>query len=312
MKMKDVCRLTNLTERTIRFYVEKQLIAPKVEVINGREHRDYSEKDIEQLLLIAELRKLYFSIEAIIEMLNNPKEIGNISKQHQSDLAEETDKKQTIIDALKKLDIESIDSVSALTEKLKYISINYNLPAGDVEPSFGRFDSETKEEKEILTGQAWQSVRKQKRKRNIGIAFIILISTICIVIGYKIYNYQNDTIYSHVSIPSVVFTQKFVDDKSTLIGQFIIVEKSYDYLMNNTISAKFEKGVSGGVLYHSILTNQKYATVSLQIEIKKITARKLGLLDSDNITNLNIKKILLDENLSKEYVTVVDLQGDMK
>ena len=29
MKMKQVCQLTGLTERTIRFYVEKELCAPE-------------------------------------------------------------------------------------------------------------------------------------------------------------------------------------------------------------------------------------------------------------------------------------------
>ena len=49
MKIKEVCERTGLTERTVRFYMQKGLIAPKGELRNGREYSEFSETDVEML-----------------------------------------------------------------------------------------------------------------------------------------------------------------------------------------------------------------------------------------------------------------------
>ena len=49
MKIKEVCERTGLTERTVRFYMQKGLIAPKGEWRNGREYSEFSETDVEML-----------------------------------------------------------------------------------------------------------------------------------------------------------------------------------------------------------------------------------------------------------------------
>ena len=65
MKMKQVCQLTGLTERTIRFYVEKELCAPETRWMDQRKYYDFSKENVEELRQAAELRKAYFSIQAI-------------------------------------------------------------------------------------------------------------------------------------------------------------------------------------------------------------------------------------------------------
>ena len=64
MKMKQVCQLTGLTERTIRFYVEKELCAPETRWMDQRKYYDFSKENVEELRQAAELRKAYFSIQA--------------------------------------------------------------------------------------------------------------------------------------------------------------------------------------------------------------------------------------------------------
>ena len=44
MQIKDVCRRTGLTERTVRFYIEKELLSPEKTWRNGREYLNFSEK----------------------------------------------------------------------------------------------------------------------------------------------------------------------------------------------------------------------------------------------------------------------------
>ena len=53
MQMKEVCSRTGLTERTVRFYIEKGLLSPGRSWRNGREYLDFSEGDIRALERIA-------------------------------------------------------------------------------------------------------------------------------------------------------------------------------------------------------------------------------------------------------------------
>ena len=83
MKMKDVCVKTGLTERAVRFYADKDLIHPKKTKVNGRENWEFDEKDVEELLYIAKLRKAEFTVQEIKEMRENADNIpGILSKQY--------------------------------------------------------------------------------------------------------------------------------------------------------------------------------------------------------------------------------------
>ena len=78
MKIKEVCERTGLTERTVRFYMQKGLIAPKGEWRNGREYSEFSEPDVEMLQAVATLRELSFSIDEILTMQRTPGAIPSI------------------------------------------------------------------------------------------------------------------------------------------------------------------------------------------------------------------------------------------
>ena len=84
MKIKTVCELTELTDRTIRYYIEEQLISPSyTENYLGRKSFDFSKSDIQQLQDIAILRKFGFSIAEIKKMLSAPSQIIPIVKELQ-------------------------------------------------------------------------------------------------------------------------------------------------------------------------------------------------------------------------------------
>lgn len=55
MKMKEVTEQTGLTERTVRYYMEKGLIAPHGQWRNGREYTEFDETDIARLKAVATL-----------------------------------------------------------------------------------------------------------------------------------------------------------------------------------------------------------------------------------------------------------------
>ncbi|WP_248565562.1 MerR family transcriptional regulator [Paenibacillus sp. L3-i20] len=56
--------MLNVSE-IINYYVEEGLIQPESTLQNGREYRDYSERDVANLLTIADLRRLFFTIDEI-------------------------------------------------------------------------------------------------------------------------------------------------------------------------------------------------------------------------------------------------------
>jgi len=73
MKIKAVCERTNLTDRTIRYYIEEGLISPAfTENYLGRKSFDFSEDNISELNDIVVLRSFEFSIEEIRQILDDP------------------------------------------------------------------------------------------------------------------------------------------------------------------------------------------------------------------------------------------------
>jgi len=73
MKIKQVCELTGLTDRAIRYYIEEGLIAPHyTENYLGRKAYDFTEADVESLCELATLRRFGFSVEDIKRMKSSP------------------------------------------------------------------------------------------------------------------------------------------------------------------------------------------------------------------------------------------------
>lgn len=108
MKIKEICKRTGLTERTVRYYVEEGLIDPPSIVRNGREYREYSEQDVEQLLTIAALRKLFFTIDEIKDMQRQPERITEVLSAYKLKLATDAKAKAAIVDALEQLNLSEL------------------------------------------------------------------------------------------------------------------------------------------------------------------------------------------------------------
>ena len=71
MKIKQVSKLTGLTEKTIRYYESKGLITPDIHDLNGRSFRDYGKEQIAALNAVSVLRRARFTIEQIRDMQQN-------------------------------------------------------------------------------------------------------------------------------------------------------------------------------------------------------------------------------------------------
>ena len=115
MKMKEVTEQTGLTERTVRYYMEKGLIAPHGQWRNGREYTEFDETDIARLKAVATLRELGFSVEAIRSMQAEPGLIPQIvaerrqAAESESKIANETER---ILSGINADDADSIEELA--------------------------------------------------------------------------------------------------------------------------------------------------------------------------------------------------------
>lgn len=139
MKIKVVCELTGLSDRTIRYYIEQELITPNyTENYLGRKTYDFSTKDIDELNNIATLRKFDFSISEIRDIISSPenskKVIGNVKNRIEKAITESEEKLSVLI----KLDSDKIYTVSELAEQLSLHSSTIPLPKENHKINFGK------------------------------------------------------------------------------------------------------------------------------------------------------------------------------
>ncbi len=180
MKIKKVCEITGLTERTVRFYVEQGLVRPASYESNDRTYYEYGDADIRKIEQIAVLRKMGFSIAAILEMDAAPQKIDGILRLHAAALREDAQALSAQLDALEKARGKHFTDLGTLCEALRGASPTLPLPRADVQPDFGRFDPETKEEKRsaYLDFLAHQRLNEQLTRffRPFGVALLVCLA----------------------------------------------------------------------------------------------------------------------------------------
>ena len=118
MKIKAVCELTGLTARTVRVYIDEQLIAPKfTENYLGRRSFEFSQSDIAALQNIATLRKYGFSIDEIRNILLDSQTsiaiIENVKQRTkiQADEYHERLKALSRVESLKAYSVEELSEI---------------------------------------------------------------------------------------------------------------------------------------------------------------------------------------------------------
>ena len=94
MNISQVAKLTRLTAKSIRFYESKGVVAEPLRSENG--YRNYGDKQIEQLKIVARARAVGFNLEQckfLVELANYPcRSSSNVKKTAEQKLLE-VDKK---------------------------------------------------------------------------------------------------------------------------------------------------------------------------------------------------------------------------
>lgn len=178
MKMKKACEATGLTERAIRLYLSKNLIAPKQ--INGI--LDFSSDDILYLKDIALLRQFDFSIEQISSMIHHPATITEIIR-YRIDLAQsDVEHNDEVRAVLGKIAGETVEGFHSFADQIRASGVS--VP----EPNFGRFDEiseeERQHEKTAALIQLAKGEKRTQRIRRIATIACILSAIILLAVLY--------------------------------------------------------------------------------------------------------------------------------
>jgi len=146
MKIKQVCDRTGLTERTVRYYIERGIISPTMTEQNDRTYYDFSEKDIETLETVTVLRNTQFSLEEIILFLKEPSAIRKTVYRNLKRLEEENEHGKEVLEKLSKQKGTYFKSAKALADAIEKAQVQKSeyVP----EPDFGRVDGEIVSEDE--------------------------------------------------------------------------------------------------------------------------------------------------------------------
>lgn len=154
MKMKKACEATFLTERAIRLYISKGLIAPRQ--VNGL--IDFSPEDVQLLRDIALLRQMDFSVEQIAGMISG-KEIPAILAARREAALSGAERESAVAAALSGLEAATLTDVHALADGIRARRVSPVL-------NFAQLDEMDEDVRRQEAAEASQAVdRQQKRQR---------------------------------------------------------------------------------------------------------------------------------------------------
>lgn len=132
MKIKAVCQATGLTDRTVRYYIEEELLLPDfTENYLGRKTFDFCEADIQRLQDIAVLRKYGFTVTEIREMSCDPGKIPGTVVSLQERKRDTVQREEQLLQALCQLPRSHIDTVSHLAACLSAPVTELPVPTVD-------------------------------------------------------------------------------------------------------------------------------------------------------------------------------------
>jgi DNA-binding transcriptional MerR regulator len=119
VKIKEICEKTGLTDRTVRYYIEEQLITPfYTENYLGRKSFDFSEQDFERLKHIAILRTFGFSVDEIKELISGAGDSRQIVEAVKKRTEQSFDESNRRLNALSRLELSDEPDLLTLAQKL--------------------------------------------------------------------------------------------------------------------------------------------------------------------------------------------------
>ena len=298
MKIKEVCERTGLTDRTVRFYVEKGLLQVEGNVSNGRVNREYSEKDVEMLKDISKLREAGFSIQEILDMQNPKNNIQEIFKNHCKKLEEEHKRNEMVLNKLNQMYVDNTMSWHSIAQNLFRDSEEL-----EHEFQFGKFDEPVVEGKKNILKMIKNKIAPMKRK------ILLLMCLILVVTGtiWGVGHWQNQRECTSIfAMTSVTFHKKWIEVEDDIVKCYADISTNPEETFGFEPYFFERKTVRiDRILFYDRLTPNvgSYLSVTFAINVPYGEAKELGLLRDDRF--LDVEKILENEAYVKKYCVVL-------
>ena len=315
MQIKDVCRRTGLTERTVRFYIEKELLSPEKTWRNGREYLNFSEKDLCALNQIARLRRRFFTLEEIKTMQTRPDQIGEVLAAYRTGLQSETKERQAALSLTEAIRDEEIPDLETLCRLLNREAGHRDPIQMDIRPDFRRLDGDSPEEREAALSE-W-SQQEQKRKKKVRLRYILgtilAVSLLTAALGsYGIWYYNNrqgSSIFT--SLWEVEVTAKGISsDRVPLYWLDIQIPEMEATALG--IPSAFRLNLSGDsaeVVWNGAVYDHPYPMAYLQIFLPNRWKKSAGLTGTTDLNAL-IEAALRGPQARVDFVRLEGFQGE--
>ena len=312
MKISEVCAKTGLTDRAIRFYIEKGLLEKTAENINGRNCREYTEEDILQLNRISALRKAGFSIQDILEMKQGPEAVREVMESHSRKLEGEAASYISIAKELKSIHVgggvswQKLADVFLADGEIRALNIELQWP----------------EEADTVSGSKKESAWK---RRMTWLKKGLTISVICLSFGMilagMVYTWKRELDEKKKEALMINWYRTALSDVS-FEEVWRTGDQMYASIYGDTwpysLSENFDEPVTikldSDVDERSIVTAEgiTYVSVELCVDIPYSVAEVFDVIYVDEVgfMGLNWEKLLKHRNLVENYCTVVDVDYD--
>lgn len=197
MKIKEAAAHTGLSEKAIRFYESKNLITPQTRQLNGRSFREYTKENIRDLLRIAALRRAYFSIGQIAEMLADESRCADVFIRYREEQTALYREMTPLVERLSAVDADGINSLDALVHAVDGAAAEAPPPP---EFHFRRHDDIPEDEK----AAAYRAFLRHQRRRDIRDAILaraaVILKWAAVTVGVLLAVWLAVTILSRIRV----------------------------------------------------------------------------------------------------------------
>ena len=131
MRIKEVSKMTGLTERTIRYYESCGLVIPDMEMKDHRVWRDYSEEHAQLLAAVGTLRRASFQVEEIAQLLSAPEKIPETVKRVRERVEATRAEAEKLCERLGQPDLAGAADIVELARQLEKTTSGFELPPSD-------------------------------------------------------------------------------------------------------------------------------------------------------------------------------------
>lgn len=305
MKMKEVCAQTGLTERAVRFYLEKGLLSPQSYRKNGRTYFEFTDADISSLRQIAALRRYGFTVEEIGTMAEHGEQTEMLLKARIQALEAESADAAKRAELLRRLPQHFSDGASLGNALLR---MEQNTGTESIIPDFGKLDEDclTDAEKRVLAREAEKRLDRYSRIRRLLAGAAVLL----LVIGAGLFGKnlaESRRTFSMVSCIAgpVLFSDLTHRDAPDGDEVLLCAEVS-------TLEGDFTGAFADSALYNSLFADTPYAMVGIAMDIPEKELAALGFdpeLAGQQAEEIK-SRILADEELSLRYLRVITVQAE--